>query len=188
MSQLKLDGRGRGGAGQKGDERKLVRWRVRWKRFPKRQWGHHDHGVWRPDLVHILNFLSTTKATRARCSWKDPFVTTVPSTRVIVSNLRLLEHYSCIKRSRECGTPLCEAAMITGWKVTACFVWRSTNASFRQICAQGLRGRGGDKGGEREIGVGVQKLQLIAPHWLHPSVSNLTPFCNVAWLCKYNAT
>ena len=86
----------------------------------------------------------------------------VPSTTVIVSNLRLLEHYSCIKRSRECGTPLCEAAMITGWKVTACFVWRSTNASFRQICAQGLKGEGGGDG-DRGAKAPINCSSLTAP-------------------------
>ena len=88
----------------------------------------------------------------------------VPSTTVIVSNLRLLEHYSCIKRNRECSTPLCEAAMITGWKVTACFVWRSTNASFRQICAQGLRG-GGEDGGDGGEGANapINCSSLTAP-------------------------
>ena len=120
---------------------------MRWKRFPKRQWGHHDHGVWGPGTSST--FLISSQPPKPQepgaveKTLSSPLV--VPSTRVIVSNLRLLEHYSCIKRSRECGTPLCEAAMITGWKVTACFVWRSTNASFRQICAQGLRG-GGDGG------------------------------------------
>ena len=85
----------------------------------------------------------------------------VPSTRVIVSNLRLLEHYSCIKRSRECGTPLC-AAMITGWKVTACFVWRSTNASFRQICAQRLKGEGdGGRGAKAPINCSSLTAPLI---------------------------